>query len=426
MKKFLVALLTIIIVLAIGFFTFAPSIFEKQTNRVVADALPQMNHDSSAIETQINKTDNKALPIIRPEAQKLHDSLMIVDLHADTLLWKRRITDAVDYGHVDLKRMQKGNVGLQIFSSVTKTPKDQNYDRNSADTDNITLLAVAQLQPIRTWFSLLERQLYHAQKLDETVTASDGAMVAISTSDHVNGLALARSKNEKMIGALFSAEGLQTLEGKRENLDKLYDSGMRMAGLVHFFDNELAGSMHGEEKGGLTDFGRQIVRDLEEKGMIVDIAHSSHQTVADILKIARRPVVSSHGGVQAVCGVNRNLSDAEIKGVAATGGIIGLGYWAGAMCDTDPKSVAKAAKHIRDLVGIEHAALGSDFDGAVTTRFDTSGIVHITQALMDADFTEAEIRAVMGGNALRVLQQGLIPLKDLPKQAVEQTTETGQ
>ncbi|QTD54539.1 dipeptidase [Parasphingorhabdus cellanae] len=404
MKKFLAATFLLVMVLAIGFFIFAPSIFEKQTNMI----------------------DGKPLPEITAEAQTLHDSLMIVDLHSDTLLWKRKITDSVDYGHVDLQRMQQGNVGLQIFSSVTKTPKNQNYDSNSAETDNITMLAIAQLQPIRTWNSLLERQLWHATKLDRAVAASDGAMVAISTPSHVDGLAMARTRPEKPIGVMFSAEGLQTLEGKRENLDTLYDSGMRMAGLVHFFDNELAGSMHGEEKGGLTDFGRQIVRDMEDKGMIVDIAHSSHETVADILKIARRPVVSSHGGVQAVCGVNRNLTDEEIKGVAATGGLIGLGYWDGAMCDTDPKSVAKAAKHIRDLVGIQHIALGGDFDGAVTTRFDTSGIVHITQALMEAGFTETEIRAVMGENALRVLQQGLIPLKDLPKQAVEQTSETGQ
>lgn len=404
MKKFFIGLLLVVFFAATAFFIFAPSIFEKQTNMV----------------------DGKPLPEITAEAQKLHDSLMIVDLHSDTLLWKRKITDAVDYGHVDLARMQAGNVGLQIFSSVTKTPKNQNYDSNSADSDNITLLAISQLQPIRTWSSLLERQLWHATKLDRAVTASDGAMVAISAPGDVQGLSAARAGEEKPIGVLFSAEGLQTLEGKRENLDKLYDAGMRMAGLVHFFDNRLAGSMHGEKKGGLTDFGRQIVQDMEEKGMIVDIAHSSHEAVADILSMARRPVVSSHGGVQAVCGVNRNLTDEEIKGVAATGGIIGLGYWDGAMCDTDPKSVAKAVKHVRDLVGIEHAALGSDFDGAVTTRFDTSGIVHITQALMDAGFTEEEIRAVMGGNAMRVLQQGLIPLKDLPKQAVEQTGETGQ
>ena len=383
MKKFLLTLLGLVAILLAAFLIFAPAEFEKQTNMV----------------------DGKPLPEIRAEAQKLHDSLMIIDLHGDTLLWKRKITDSVDRGHIDLDRMEAGNVGLQVFSSVTKTPKGQNYDSNSGDTDNITLLAITQLQPMRTWFSLLERQLYHAQKLDKAVAVSGGRLASISEPEDLDRL-------DKSIGVLFSAEGLQTLEGDPANLKKLYASGMRMAGMVHFFDNELAGSMHGIEKGGLTDFGRTIVRDMETMGMIVDIAHSSHATVADILKMAKRPVVSSHGGVQAVCGVNRNLTDTEIKGVAATGGVIGLGYWDGAMCDTDPATVAKAAKHVRDLVGIDYVALGGDFDGAVTTRFDTSGIVQITQALMDAGFNEAEIRAVMGLNALRVIKAGLVPMPD--------------
>ena len=388
MKKVALTLIGLVAVAVIAFLIFGPAWFEKQTNMV----------------------DGKPLPEISAEAQRLHDSLMIVDLHGDTLLWKRKITDSVDYSHIDLERMQEGNVGLQIFSSVTKTPRGQNYDSNSADTDNITLLAITQLQPMRTWFSLLERQLYHAQKLDRAVKDSAGRLAMVSNPADVDGLVEFRAQNRSPIGVLFSAEGLQTLEGKRANLQKLHDSGMRMAGLVHFFDNELAGSMHGEKKGGLTKFGRTIVRDMERMGMIVDIAHSSHATVADILKMAKRPVVSSHGGVQAVCGVNRNLTDEEIRGVAATGGVIGLGYWDGAMCDTDPKTVARAAKHVRDLVGIDHVALGSDFDGAVTTRFDTSGIVQITQALMDAGFTEAEIRAVMGLNALRVIRAGIEPL----------------
>lgn len=392
MKKIALVLLGLIAISLAAFMIFGPAWFEKQTNMV----------------------DGKPLPAITDQAQRLHDSLMIVDLHGDTLLWKRKITDSSDYGHIDLKRMQAGNVGLQIFSSVTKTPRGQNYDSNSADTDNITLLAITQLQPLRTWFSLLERQLYHAQKLDRAVKDSAGALATMSNAADVDGLIKFRARNKRPIGVLFSAEGLQTLEGERANLKKLYASGMRMAGLVHFFDNELAGSMHGEKKGGLTKFGRTVVRDMEQMGMIVDIAHSSQATVADILKMARRPVVSSHGGVQAVCGVNRNLTDAEIRGVAATGGIIGLGYWDGAMCDTDPKTVAKAVKHVRDLVGIEHVALGSDFDGAVTTRFDTSGIVQITQALMQAGFTEAEIRAVMGLNALRVIKAGIEPLSPPP------------
>ncbi len=408
MKKFLLSIFGLLLIAAIAFFGFGPSMIEKQTNMI----------------------DSEPLPEITAEAQKLHDSLMIVDLHSDTLLWKRKITDSSDYGHMDMKRLQAGNVGLQVFSSVTKTPADQNYDSNSADTDRITLLAFMQMQPYRTWFSIFERGLWHAAKLDLAVSKSDGQLIGVKSAADIDKLSAARLKSAKPIGVMFSAEGLQTLEGKRENLQKFYDAGMRMAGLVHFFDNKLAGSMHGEKKGGLTKFGRQIVRDMEEMGMIVDIAHSSHKTVAEILKTAQRPVVSSHGGVQAVCGANRNLSDEEIKGVAATGGVIGLGYWDGAMCDTDPKTVAKAIKHVRDLVGIEYVALGSDFDGATTVRFDTSGIVHITQALMETGFTEAEIRAVMGGNAMRVLKQGLIPMKDLPKQApkqgVEQPAESSQ
>src|SRR3546814_12529282 len=117
-----------------------------------------------------------------------------------------------------------------------------------------------------------------------------------------------------------------------------------MAGLTHFFDNKLAGSMHGLKKGGLTPFGRQVVRRMEEKGMIVDLAHLSHAGVADVLAMAHRPVVSSHGGVQATCRVNRNLSDAEIRGVPATGGLVGIGYWDGAVCGPAPASIAQAMK----------------------------------------------------------------------------------
>jgi membrane dipeptidase len=306
--------------------------------------------------------------------------------------------------------LQEGNVALQVFSSVTKTPKGQNYDANGADTDNITLLTVAQMQPLRTWSSLVERSLYHAEKLDRAAQ-EDNDIVKIRAPEYVDGLLAQRKiKGATQIGAMLSIEGMQNLEGKAANLDLLYKAGFRMAGLTHFFDNELAGSMHGLKKGGLTPFGREIMARMEDKGMLVDIAHCSHACVAEILKIARRPVVSSHGGVQATCKVNRNLTDEEIKGVAATGGVIGIGYWEGAVCDTNPAAVAKAMKHVRDLVGIEHVALGSDYDGATTVRFDTSRLVQVTQALMDAGFTPDEIRAVMGGNALRVIRDGLKPM----------------
>ncbi len=403
MRKSFWALLALLVVAIIGFFGIAPGYVEADMNRI----------------------DGKPLVKVSPRAMALHKSLNIVDLHSDSLMWNRDITERASRGHMDLPRLQTGNVALQVFSSVTKTPKGQNYDGNGADSDNITLLTVAQLQPMRTWGSLLERSLWHGTKLDLAVESSDNGLRHIRSVVELDQLAAVRSNSlgvkrkqvglvtagfVRPVGALLSIEGLQNLEGKAANLDRLYNAGFRMAGLTHFFDNELAGSMHGIKKGGLTPFGRDIVARMEAKGMIVDIAHLSHTGVAELLAMAKRPVVSSHGGVQATCKVNRNLTDDEIRGVAKTGGIIGIGYWDGAICDTSPASIARAMKHVRDLVGIQHVALGSDYDGATTVRFDTSKLVQVTQALIDAGFTDTDIQAVMGGNAIRVLRNGLMPM----------------
>jgi membrane dipeptidase len=391
-KKFWIPL-TLIGAAAIGFFGFLPGYVEGSMNAV----------------------DGQPLIKVSDEAKALHKTLNIVDLHSDTLMWNRDLGKPADRGHMDLPRLQEGNVALQLFSSVTKTPKGQNYDGNGADTDNITLLTFAQLQPVKTWRSLVERSLYHASKRDHAVSGSDGKLQAVDKAQQLDALLAARQKDRSTVGAMLTIEGLHNLEGKIENLDRLYDAGFRMAGFTHFFDNELGGSMHGLKKGGLTPFGRDILRRMEAKGMIVDIAHLSHAGVAEVLAMAKRPVVSSHGGVQATCKVNRNLTDDEVRGVAKTGGIIGIGYWEGAICSTDPRAAAKAMKHVRDLVGIQHVALGSDYDGATTVRFDTSQLAQVTQALMDEGFTPDEIRAVMGENALRVIRAGLVPMANAAK-----------
>ena len=381
----------VLAIAAIGFFAIAPGYLEADMNRI----------------------DGKQLIKVSPEALALHQSLQIVDLHSDTLLWKRDLLEPASRGHEDLPRLQQGNVALQLFSSVTKTPKGQNYEGNGADTDNITPLVIAQLQPIRTWNSLVERSLYHGAKLDRAVAGSQGRLVKVSDNASLDALLAARASGngpaKGPVGAMLTIEGLHNLEGKAENLDRLYAAGFRMAGLTHFFDNQLAGSMHGTGKGGITAFGLEVAGRMEDKGMIIDIAHLSHAGVAQLLAVVRRPVVSSHGGVQATCQVNRNLTDEEIKGVAKTGGVIGIGYWDAALCDTSPRAAARAMKHVRDLVGIAHVALGSDYDGATTVRFDTSQLVQVTQALLDEGFTPDEVRAVMGGNALRVIRAGLVP-----------------
>ena len=353
-----------------------------------------------------NKVQRVALDIT-PAAQALQATLDVADMHADSLLWKRDLIARSDRGHIDLPRLIEGRYALQVFSSVTKSPKGQNYDANAGDTDTITNLAIVDLQPMRTWFSLLQRSLWHAEKLHSFADKSAGRLRVITTPADIDRLLVDRKNGTTVVGGMLSIEGLQDLEGNIDNLDVLYAAGFRMAGLAHFFDNDVAGSMHGVAKGGLTPLGRQVVQRMEAKGMIVDLAHASHAAVADVLAMATRPVVSSHGGVQATCKVNRNLTDDEVRGVARTGGVVGIGFWQGAVCSLDPKNVARAIAHVRDLVGIDHVGLGSDFDGSTTTGFDASGIAAVTQALMSSGFSEDDIRKVMGGNVLRVLRAGI-------------------
>ncbi|MEI2670997.1 MAG: membrane dipeptidase [Marmoricola sp.] len=385
LRRTLLGLALLIVVALVGFFTLAPGIVERGRNQVVSAKLPEVSE----------------------QTQELHDSLEIVDTHADTLMWNRDLLKRADRGHVDLPRLEDGNVALQVFSSVSKSPKGQNYDSNSADSDNITLLTIAQLQPPRTWFSLLERSLYHAERLRDAAEDSDGKLMLIRTKGDLEKLLAARAEGKQVTGALFSVEGLQNLEGKASNVDKLYDAGLRMAGFTHFFDNELAGSMHGEKKGPLTDLGREVFDDLERRGVIIDIAHASHPAIAEMLARATKPVVASHGGVQATCKVNRNLTDDEIRGVAKTGGVIGIGYWDAAVCKLTPAAVADAIEHVIKVGGLETAALGSDYDGATTVAWDTSKINVITQELVDRGYTPDEIKAIMGGNTIRVMREAL-------------------
>jgi membrane dipeptidase len=361
---------------------------------------------------EIDRSRNRVVPVhlsITPAAQSLHATLDVADMHADSLLWKRDLLERSDHGHVDLPRLIDGHYALQVFSSVTKSPKGQNYDSNDADSDTVTALTIIDLQPPRTWSSLLQRSLWHAEKLRGFAERSGGRLRLISTPSDIDLLLADRQNGTSAVGGMLSIEGLHDIEGKIANLDVLYAAGFRMAGFSHFFDNDLAGSMHGAKKGGLTPLGRQVLRRMETLGMVVDVAHASHATIADVLAMATRPVVFSHGGVRATCNVNRNLTNDEIRGIARTGGLIGIGYWRGAICSTNPQDVVRAMAHVRDLVGIDYVGLGSDFDGATTTGFDASQVVAVTQALLNAGFSETDIRKVTGGNVLRVLRAGIAP-----------------
>ncbi|AOE83830.1 dipeptidase [Pseudomonas sp. TCU-HL1] len=384
MRKLLIALLLLVAV-GLGVFFYLPGFLDREMNTVAAPP-PYSASD---------------------EAEALHKTLFVADLHDDALLWNRNLLERHDFGHSDLPRLLEGRVGLQVFSTVTKTPRGLNYERNGADTDDITLLVMAQRWPRATWTSLLERALYQGKKLEEAAAGSQGKLSLVRSRDDFTRYLAAWEKAPNQVAAILATEGLHPLEGKLENVDRMYDAGFRIMGLTHFFDNEVGGSAHGLEKGGLTPFGRRVIALLEEKKMLVDLAHSSRALIDDVLNMAERPVLVSHTGVEGTCPGTRNLSDAHIQRIAATGGVIGIGYWDTAVCETSVKAIVKAIRYVADKVGVAHVALGSDFDGAVHTPFDTSGLAQLTQGLKEAGFSEAEIAAIMGGNVRRLLLESL-------------------
>jgi membrane dipeptidase len=308
-------------------------------------------------------------------------------------------------------RLIEGNVAIEAFTVVTKSPRGLNNERNDDRSDMITALAVVERWPPRTWTSLRERALHQARKLQDTAARSSGRLALLRTRDDVARYLDRRRTQPGITAGLLGLEGAHALEGDLGAVDTLFDAGFRMIAPTHFFDTEWAGSAHGVAKGGLTERGRELLRRLEERRILLDLAHASPRTIADAVAMARRPLVVSHTGVKGTCDNIRNLSDGELRGIAGTGGLIGIGFWgpsgSGAVCGDDAAAVARAIRYAIQVVGVDHVALGSDWDGTVSTPFDAAGLVELTDALLAAGFAEGEIEKVMGGNAVRVLSTAL-------------------
>jgi microsomal dipeptidase-like Zn-dependent dipeptidase len=385
-NKILTTISIIVIATAATYLLLAPAILEKSMNQVVA-------HEPYSI---------------TPEVQALHHSLLIGDWHGDSALWNRDLSAQHDYGHLDIPRMQSGNLALQMFTTVTKSPNGQNYQENQTDArDNITLLAISQLWPLKTWASLTERALYQAEKIQDLAINDSENFKLITTRDEVRQFLTLRKTQPRLVGGLLGTEGSHALDGNLDNIQRLFDHGFRMMSLQHFFDNRLGGSLHGTSKAGLTEFGERAVNQMISLGIIVDVSHSSEQVVSDVLAITDKPLVVSHTGFQGHCQSPRNISDSLMQGIAAKGGLIAVGFWEGAICGSAPKDIAAAISYGIGLVGEDHISLGSDFDGSVTTSVDGSELIAITQSLVDAGVTEAQIRKVMGENMLAFLEQNL-------------------
>jgi microsomal dipeptidase-like Zn-dependent dipeptidase len=295
------------------------------------------------VERRFNHTLHALLHQPSAQAEDLHRKLIVADLHADSLLWGRNLLHRSSTGHVDVPRLAEGNVAIQAFTVVTTSPRKLNIYSNSNSSDMVRYLSIFEGWPPRTWNSPKQRALYQAARLQKFATQSRGGLVLIRSHSDLLQFLTTRGSSHVVAGFL-GAEGAQPLEGNLANLDDLYSAGFRMMAPTHFTDTAIGGSASGMSKGGLSALGRQWVRAMEAHHMIIDLAHASPATVRDVTAIASRPLLVSHTGEKGTCNNPRNLSDDELRAVARTGGVIGIGLWETATCGTDASAAARAIR----------------------------------------------------------------------------------
>lgn len=217
------------------------------------------------------------------------------------------------------------------------------------------------------------------------------------------------------IGCMLTIENGRAIEDNLENIDYFYEKGVRVMSINWNEDNLLGCGAQTTLDNGLTNLGKEYVKKLNQKNIIIDISHSSEKTFWNAMKITEKPLVATHSCVYTLCHHPRNLKDEQIKEIANMGGIIGICYCAPFLSETgvaETKDIAKHIAYIASLVGIDYVGLGSDFDGLDDDEIPTNlkGIkdtTNLVQELKKYGFHENEIEKIMGENWIRVLKEQL-------------------
>ena len=324
------------------------------------------------------------------DASALHKSLLVVDGHCDSILdvvglsttnpsmGIRDLGKRGTEGHIDLPRLLEAGISAQFFALFT----DDAY---------------------------VARATEHTWKLLETAEALFANRPGITLGLHAADIL--KAKEEGSVAAFLAIEGGEAIGQSLEELRAFYNRGVRLMTLTWNRRNAIARGVGAEGYGGLTDFGKKVVKEMENLGMLVDVSHLSDEALDDVLALVSRPVVASHSNAKAVCGHRRNLADDQLRRIAATGGLVGLTF-AGVFIDSDPAKVnlERALDHLDRMVAVageDHVGLGTDFDGFTApyglVMPDCTGLPALTAGMLRRGYAEQTIRKVMGLNWLRVI-----------------------
>jgi len=390
---------------------------------------------SAAVAQSANPPDN----VVSAKARAIHDSALVIDTHADTPQrfldegFNIGSTDPKDIGHVSLDKARRGNLGAEFFSIWVDPETNQgHFAQHTFDLID----------------SVYEQAARHPDRME----------MAFSVAD------IERAHREHKLAALMGIEGGHSIENDMRLLRDYYRLGVRYMTLSWSNTNEWADSSGDindpkiQHHNGLTDFGRQVVLEMNRLGMIVDISHVADKTFWDVVAVTKAPVIASHSSARALVNAPRNMPDDMLRAVAKNGGVVQVNFYSGFLDeefrkaleaqDKDEKAavqkyvdslkaqgkpvnyieinrierewMAKIPRppfkvlidhidHIAKVAGVDHVGLGSDFDGvsgATPQGMDSAAdLPKITQALLDRGYGADDIKKILGGNLLRVFRQ---------------------
>ena len=376
---------------------------------------------------------------ISAKARQIHASALIVDTHADTPQrfldegYDIGSTDPNDIGHISLDKTQRGNLGAEFFSIWVDPQTNQgSYARHSFDLID----------------SVYQQAAHHPDRM----------MMAFSTDD------IERAHRQHKMATLMGIEGGHSIENDMHLLRDFYRLGVRYMTLSWSNTNEWADSSGDiddpkvQHHNGLTDFGKQVVLEMNRLGMMVDISHVADKTFWDAIGTTKAPVIASHSSARALVNAPRNMTDEMLKTVAKNGGVVQVNFFNGfddenfrKALDAQAKDQAAAIQkfideqkaqgkpvdyiqvdrierewmakiprpplkslidhidHIAKVAGVDHVGLGSDFDGvsgATPQGIDSAAdLPKITQALLDRGYRTEDIDKILGGNLMRVFRE---------------------
>jgi microsomal dipeptidase-like Zn-dependent dipeptidase len=323
----------------------------------------------------------------------IHERFIFADIHAHPSRFHRANVPRIE--REEIERYRRGSIDL-VVSNVSSdaafhggyTAADGTSPRRLRGNDRYSL------KPGEAFAFTIDR----LQRIFRTVEAGD-AVLATSPD------AVLDAKRRGRLALMAALEGADGLEGSVEHLRELHRRGLRLVQLMHFLDNEIGvNQTPPHEERGLSDLGRALVRETNRLGIVIDLAHANTRTILDTLEVSTQPVVFSHTGVKALHQGDRYLTDAEIKAIAAKGGLVGI--WPARVLGTIAEMV-RHIDHVKRLVGVDHLAIASDLRGMsyIEAFGEEANFPAIVNGLLDAGYSDDEVGRVMGGNFFRLWRQ---------------------